>query len=138
MKKLILIRGVPGSGKSTLAKSIWDESDTGIHLETDQYFIRPDGSYAWYAAELSKAHAWCFDLAAKFMKFDAASPIVVSNTFTRLREMQPYVDAAKAAGYTVEIITCTGEYENVHGAPEEVVQRMRDRFEHDHSSLLGN
>ena len=122
--------------------SICDECDPKLHLETDKYFIRPDGSYAWYASELEKAHAWCLDAATKLMNFSAGTnlerTIVVSNTFTRLREMHPYVSAAKAAGYTVEIITCTGEYENVHGVPEEVVQCMCDRFEHDHSSLLGN
>lgn len=39
--------------------------------------------------------------------------------------MQPYYDMCR----DVSIITLTGNYGNIHGVPEEVIERMRSNWE---------
>jgi len=55
--------------------------------------------------------------------------VIVSNTFTTIGEMQPYLDAAKEYDYTVQVVDCHGTFGSVHGVPEEVIERMRARWE---------
>lgn len=55
--------------------------------------------------------------------------VVVSNTFIKLWEMKPYLDAAKACEHQVILKVMRGKWKNVHGVPESVVRRMADQFE---------
>lgn len=123
--RLIIIRGIPGSGKTTLAKEYVAKGY--LHYEADQYFERT-GQYKFDSKELPNAHKWCMNQVLKAI--ESKRPVVVSNTFTRLWEMQPYIDMAKSAGIAVEVILATGKYKNVHGVPDDVVTKMADRFEH--------
>jgi hypothetical protein len=58
------------------------------------------------------------------------SVIVVSNTFTQEWEMEPYYELAKEYGYKVFSIIVENRHGgvNIHGAPEEKVEQMRERF----------
>jgi hypothetical protein len=47
--------------------------------------------------------------------------VVVSNTFVKRWEMEPYLEMCA----DVTIVEAKGEYANIHGVPEEVVNRMR-------------
>jgi predicted kinase len=134
MKTLYLIRGIPGSGKSTLARQL-----ANYVFEADTYF-KKDGGYVFVPADIGKAHAECqrkveeLIKASRRMEIDAGDPweystIAVSNTFTRLWEMQPYKDLAEKYGYTVFTILCQNDFGNVHGVPAGVVQRMKERME---------
>lgn len=121
MTKLIIIRGLPGSGKSTLAKTL------GIdHFEADQYFML-SGEYKFDASKFEQAHSMCMHNTCAAL--EAGRDVVVSNTFTQEWEIDPYAQLADDLG--VELVVCTtkGTYGSVHGVPEEVVQRMRDRWE---------
>ena len=60
---------------------------------------------------------------------DAGRSVVVSNTFTRLWEMEPYLKAAKKRGINISIIEATGNWPNVHGVPEDAIEKMRARWE---------
>jgi len=122
--ELVLIRGLPGSGKTTMARVL---ALVGYeHHEADQYFER-DGGYAFDATELQKAHAFCLESAKGSMMRGARC--VVANTFTRLWEMQPYIDAAKAARVPVRVIEAHGNWANCHGVPDDAIKRMRARWE---------
>jgi len=119
---LVLIRGLPGSGKSTRARSMHGFA----HFEADMFFER-GGSYSFDPAQLPAAHAWCLQRASDALQQGKA--VVVSNTFTQAWEMEPYLDAAKRYGASVQIIEAKGGWPNVHGVPESAIQRMIARWE---------
>lgn len=127
MNKLTILRGIPGSGKSTLARKLLSEGRAEAHFEADMYFVR-DGVYHWDSNKLGQAHSWCME--STFNALRNGKNVIVSNTFTRRREYQPYVDFCVANDIDYEIIVCNGEYQNVHGVPTEVVQKMRERFQY--------
>jgi len=119
---LVLIRGLPGSGKSTLAKSM-----TGYrHFEADQFFV-VDGVYRYDPALAGAAHQQCQEKTHKALL--CGDNVVVSNTFTRLWEMEPYFRMVACLDVTVRVVEALGEYPNVHGVPSEVIDKMRARWE---------
>ena len=124
-KTLILVRGVSGSGKSTFAKQISES-----YLEADQYFIDENGNYNFDANKLPLAHKWC-QLRTEHMMEDNQPRIIVSNTFTREWEMQPYFDLAKKYGYMTFTVIVENRHngQNVHGVPEIQIEKMKNRFE---------
>ena len=121
MQKLTLIRGLPGSGKSTLAKTL-----DIPHYEADMFFMK-EGKYCFDASKLHQAHHWC--LSSTKTALNAGSSVVVSNTFTTKKEMNPYVDLAAELGVELEILECTANFGSIHDVPEEALQRMRARWE---------
>lgn len=124
---LILVRGVPGSGKSTYARN--NTSVSGFHLEADNYFIRPDGAYDFNPKLLKNAHDLCFEKTKNWLVNWPDAVVYVANTFTRVWEMQRYIDYAKANDIPFKVVRCTGRYQNVHGVPDKKVQEMLERFE---------
>lgn len=55
--------------------------------------------------------------------------ICVANTFTRQWEYIDYVQLADEFDYSITIIECHADHGNIHGAPSEVVEKMRERWE---------
>lgn len=131
MASLILIRGLPGSGKSTIAQSM-TKRDT-IHLEADMYFMQ-DGEYQFDATKLSSAHGWCQMMTTQGLA--AGKNVIVSNTFTTVKELKPYFDIAKQFRLVPTVILAQNQFPNVHNVPEDALMRMRDRFQHDISELF--
>lgn len=124
--KLVLLRGIVGAGKST--KAINEYVPLGYkHLETDMFFIDGKGNYKFTPREIKVAHQWCQDSTRTALM--SGFNVIVSNTFTQLWEMDYYINLAKSLNIPFEVIECTGNYNNVHGVPDEIVQKMKDRWE---------
>lgn len=123
--ELLIIRGLPGSGKSTMAKQYAEQEY--LHIEADQFFINEHGEYDFVPEMLPVAHLYC--QAGVHTALAQGKSAVVANTFSRYWEMTPYFEIAKIYGVRVRVITCKGSYPNIHGVPEEIIQKMRDRWE---------
>ena len=125
--KLYIIRGLPGSGKSTMAREIISKHPNTKHFEADMYFMNAHGEYEFDPTLLKNAHQWCQLKTVDALKngYDC----IVSNTFTQKWEFQTYLDIAKEFDAEVEIITAKGNYKNIHGVPEEAIEKMKKRWE---------
>lgn len=119
---LILIRGIPGAGKTTLAKEI-AAMFSYTHLEAAQ-FHTIGGQYLWDAKLAQMAHE--VTLLQTRRALAAGQRVVVANTFTRLWEMEPYLNlkAPRTA-----VIRCENRWQNSYGVPSAVISAMADRFE---------
>jgi predicted kinase len=133
-KQLYIVRGIPGSGKSTFANNL--VGSDFLVCEADKYFM-VDGEYKFDATKLKQAHEFCRNTVETYMRDNVEvndqfyRQIAVSNTFTQEWEMQPYFDLAKKYGYTVFTVIVENRHGGVnqHGVPDEVLTKMRDRFE---------
>ena len=118
--ELILIRGLPGSGKSTMAKEL---ALAGYkHFEADMFF-EVNGVYRYEASRIRDAHGWCQQMTRQALS--NGRNVVVSNTFTQLREMEPY----HLMTGKVRVIEASGTWQNLHGVPVEILKRMAMRWE---------
>lgn len=133
MTKLILIRGTSGSGKSTLARWYHQRYEDSVWLEADMYFHHGNG-YRFDPTKLREAHDWCQTTARVMLQ--QGHDVIVSNTFTRIWEMQPYLDMAHDLGVPVTVYRMDQQFENTHGVPETVVSTQRERFEDYNGEVL--
>ena len=144
-KVMVIMRGVSGSGKSTKAKQL---GRGGVILSTDDFW-GPD--YAFDPTRIGEAHQWNQDRAKEAIQ-KGISPIVIDNMNLQAWESKPYVEAAMAAGYEVQVAqsddpmwqgfgpgTSQDEREQIiqelvrrnrHGVPEETIRAMMDKWEH--------
>jgi len=121
MSQLILVRGIPGSGKSSLAKTY-----DCFHLEADMFVTR-DGKYQWKPETVKQSHEFIGELAERIM--ETGADLVISNTFTRVSEMQKYLDLAEDFCYEVTVLRCENRFKNEHGVSQEILDKMASRFE---------
>lgn len=98
------------------------------HFEADDFFTHPDGQYVYKPEFTKSAHQLCQLNTLKAM-VDGYPKVIVSNTFTQLWELEPYLEMAKTHNYTVDIIECDGRFENVHNVPEDKLKQMEGRFQ---------
>lgn len=124
-KILIILRGLPGAGKSTVSALISD-----VVYEADMYFYDKEGNYNWDGSKTWLAHKWCQGKVKKAM-VEGKEKIVVSNTSTTEKELQPYLDLAKEYDYKIISMIVENRHGNVsiHGVPEEAMVKMEQRFE---------
>lgn len=122
---LYLVRGLPGSGKSSYAVTYILTGQADIHLEADMYFVE-DNRYNFFPELLYKAHSWCQETTRIFLA--NGKNVIVSNTFTTRKELEPYIVMAKELNVPVKIYRCTQDYGSIHNVPTETIERMRNRF----------
>lgn len=123
MNRLILIRGVPGTGKSTLARAICANV-----YETDDFFVNSSGEYHFDPTNLSSYHR-LNQVRVKQGMNAGQETIVVSNTFSQVWEMQPYIDMARESDYELIVIALVGLHPNVHDVPQTVIDAMTERWQ---------
>lgn len=150
-KKVGILSGVSGSGKSHYANGqcmIVERAGGRSSIVSADDFFMVDGVYTFDPTKLSEAHGLCFRAYIELlnsglhMRFspEIGQRIIVDNTNTTAIEIAPYVLAAQAYGWEVEIITiwCNERVfdkvaaRNVHGVPYDSVgmqhQRIVDRI----------
>ena len=123
MAILTIIRGAPGSGKSTAAQCMFPGT---LLLENDQFLIT-DGKYIWSKERLREAIAFC--MSTTKIALERGRDVVVANTFTKVEYIEHYQEIADKAGAKLEVYRCIGDFKNVHGLDDEMVQKFKDSME---------
>lgn len=130
--QLVLIRGLPGSGKSTKVREILINGIENVvkgfnHFEADMFFDH-SGKYKFDIKFLKNAHAWCFN--NTLYKLLHNENVIVSNTFTTYREMEQYLQLVnRIPNLEINVISMKGQYTSIHNIPEDVMQKMKLRWE---------
>ena len=126
-KTAIFVRGLPGSGKTTFAELLEALIPRAEAYAADDFFME-NGEYKFDQAKLAAAHGWCQSQTADAMR--KGLPVIVHNTFTTEKELKPYLKLAEEHGYNVVSIIVENRHGNtsVHGVPEEVMEKMENRF----------
>lgn len=125
-RDIFIIRGPSGSGKSTVAKEYFGKFP---NVEADDYFYH-DGEYKFNPTLLKEAHDAAKERVISLLKDNKA--VVISNTFTRLWEIESYINEIKLKtdyNIVLSVYRTDGEWENIHKVPEEVVALQRGRME---------
>ena len=141
-----ILRGLPGTGKSMLAETLRDTTHPkwkrcGAIFSTDSYFYDSHGDYQFDPSLLGEYHARNLADATAFMyghHKDDRVICVIDNTNTQHWEYEGYVEAAKANGFLVQVISIDWDAmdiplyaeRNTHGVPEEAIYRMAARWEY--------
>jgi len=103
-------------------------------FEADQYFYDENGNYNFDASKLYAAHLDCQKRVEELMKISDTTQygdeIVVSNTSTTEKELEPYLKLAEKYNYKVVSLIVENRHGNksVHNVPDETMEKMRDRF----------
>jgi hypothetical protein len=128
LKTMYIIRGLPGSGKTTLAKQLLSLPNSKM-FEADTFFINEDGKYLFNKEFLHQAHKGCQKDVLNALSNNVMN-IIISNTSTTEKEVQPYLEMAKVFGYKVHSIVLENRHLNssVHNVPEENLYNMKERF----------
>lgn len=92
------------------------------HFEADMFF-EEDGQYHYDASRIRDAHSWCQLMTRQALA--KGEKVVVSNTFTQLRELEPY----QLMTINVRVVEARGKWQNKHGVPVEMLERMEQRWE---------
>ena len=152
-KTVIINRAVVGSGKTTIAKCIAQtvksaDLTAAIH-STDDYFLTSSGRYDFIPDKLKEYHrknqnAFCANI-------DAGIDLVINdNTNLVAWQCEPYIEAAKKAGYQIIVIQyeprnlnehvisqiMTANHPDAHGVPEETIIRMIKEYHEFKKSFL--
>ena len=94
----------------------------------DDYITRK-GIYNWKPETVGAAHDWCQRKCRRFMK-KQIDKIVVANTMTTEKEMQPYIDLARQFNYVLFSVIVENRHggTNTHNVPEATLEKMRNRL----------
>lgn len=123
MAILRLMRGAPGSSKSTSAKRMFPGT---LLLENDMFLISDD-QYKWSKERVRAGIDLCMKMTK--MALENGSDVVVANTFTKRRFVESYRQLAEKYGANFEVYRCRGNYKNVHGLDDNMVESFKKSME---------
>ena len=123
MAQLHLIRSWPGSGKSTFAHKKFPGV---LLLENDQYHMH-NGVYDWHKENMPAAIDWCMNMTR--MALENHFDVVVANTFTKRAFVDAYKKIADETGASFDVYRCTGNFKNVHGLSDSLVDNFKKSME---------
>lgn len=123
MAILRLMRGAPGSSKSTSAKRMFPGT---LLLENDMFLISDD-QYKWSKERVRVGIDLCIKMTEMALK--NGSDVVVANTFTKKRFIDSYKKLADKYGAKFEVYRCTGNFKNVHGLNDAMVESFKNAME---------
>lgn len=124
---LYIIRGLPGSGKSTFARTLLDRGVVSCHYEADMFFLTKEGVYFYNPNRLKEAHEWCQSSVEHSLK--KGFSVAVSNTFTMMWEIEPYVKMCEEIDVPYTIIKMEGKFQNIHEVPAHIIDKMKKRWQ---------
>lgn len=119
-----VLRGISGSGKTTWAEQ---QADAKI-FSTDAYFV-VDGEIRYDASKLGEYHGRNLRAFIEALQRQEAH-VIADNTNINAWEYSPYVQAAQAFGYEVELMTFDCSVETSL-ARKQLVDAEKLRFIHD-------
>lgn len=125
-KTIYILRGVSSSGKTTLAQTLCQLPNTKS-IAADDYFYNGN-DYNFRALDLGKAHDWCREGVDSLMCQE--HDIVLHNTSTTEKEINPYLDLAAQYGYKVVSLIIEKRHGNTndHNVPEHTLARQEKRL----------
>jgi predicted kinase len=101
-KYFIIMQGVSGSGKSFIAETL-GKSLLAPVFSTDKLFM-VNGKYCFDRGKLGYNHEKTREMVRNAMK-DGLPTIILDNTNTTQKEVNPYLEMAKEHGYTVQVVS---------------------------------
>jgi len=129
---LIIMQGLPGSGKSTLAKNLKNLVYCGLHCEifsTDELHMEGD-KYVFKVDKVKEYHKLNQEKAREFMKNNPRYAVcIIDNTNITCFQAKPYVLLGVEFGWDIQFIRCTSNWKNIHGVPQDTLDRMRESME---------
>jgi hypothetical protein len=90
------------------------------------FFIQGD-KYEFNPTMLKAAHEWCQTKTEDYL--ERGYNVIVSNTFTTLKEIKPYELIAKKLSIAMEVYQMNNSFKSVHDVPEETLKKMKDRWQ---------
>lgn len=128
-KVVIILRGVSGSGKSFVAEWLRKAISYSGICSADNYYLDQKGVYKFDLSKIGDAHKYCRECFEGYLNAQF-SPIIVSNTNTSEKEIQPYLDLAAKYNYKVISLVVENRHgnKNIHSVPEETLQKQEQRL----------
>jgi hypothetical protein len=107
---------------------VWSAPYAPVHLEADQFFTK-NNEYNFNPEHIATAHRWCQNATEALLRLH--HDVVVSNTFTTLREMVWYRNIAHDLDVEFVVLETTLEIkgDNGHNVPVNTIDKMRRRWE---------
>jgi len=128
-KTLWILRGCSGSGKTTVANLLSSLPDSDAIAADDYWYFIGNGEYTFDIQRLGEAHKWCQDNVKDSMENNATN-VIVHNTNTTDREINPYLEMAEKFNYRVVSLVVENRHgsSDVHGVPEDVKNKQEKRL----------
>jgi len=132
--QMIILQGISGAGKSEAAYLISQAIGATIY-STDDFFMDREGNYAFDGRKLPEYHSKNLCAAIKHMgDYKIPKPLIIDNTNTTLWEVQPYLEAARLAGFTPSILRIEAPIDIAfarcaHNVPLSTIQDQASRLE---------